>query len=438
MLAQKNFNLTELIERSKKWDKRSPFLPQHELSMMDDLTDNDIVMRQINCAYILRRNLALRLQRRTQSKCSFNFDYYGDQNWWMRYKVPMRVIFFVFPIIDVVQGSVLRLLLMVVGPLSNWNLVIQMQKKLQAFNKTRVYFEKLMEPVAVSQAESDGYPASYVDFHLYKLALSIKFSSKATQLVIDFVLGTSLLLFVCFFPAFIFDKIDQAGSFMHLDSLQQNILWIQGQPAGFKPNDNLGTFLGNIILSIISKWHIVTSSLQDVRIAIVIIVASFSALGLSVVLAAANDVLFLASIWLMAIYSVFAAMYRAMMSMMGTLIRLFRGFKFNVLRGRNDANNFSVSELFLGVLITTISLFLLPTVAIFYYYAFVTIIFQIMALQLLLIVLQTLVTDFPYYLVCLAVAEPFFLPNSIRMKVNCRDRGIQIVSLPLDKGSLFA
>lgn len=80
--------------------------------------------------------------------------------------------------------------------------------------------------------------------------------------------------------------------------------------------------------------------------------------------------LFLCSTWLVAIYSVFASMYKYSLSMMMTLTRLFSGTKFNVLRQRNDANNFSVSELFMGVLIITLGIFLLPTVAIFYYYAF--------------------------------------------------------------------
>mmetsp|Transcript_5651 Transcript_5651/g.7564 ORF Transcript_5651/g.7564 Transcript_5651/m.7564 type:complete len:95 (-) Transcript_5651:1531-1815(-) len=45
LIAQKQINISDLIERVKSWDKKSPILPQHELSMTDDLTDNDIVIR---------------------------------------------------------------------------------------------------------------------------------------------------------------------------------------------------------------------------------------------------------------------------------------------------------------------------------------------------------------------------------------------------------
>lgn len=57
LIAHKGVSLNELIDRSKTWDKKEPILPRHELSMTDDLTDNEILVRQINCAHILKRNL---------------------------------------------------------------------------------------------------------------------------------------------------------------------------------------------------------------------------------------------------------------------------------------------------------------------------------------------------------------------------------------------
>jgi len=68
-------------------------------------------------------------------------------------------------------------------------------------------------------------------------------------------------------------------------------------------------------------------------------------------------------------------------------MRLFRGRKFNTIRGRDDSNSFNVAEMYLGVMVVSISLFLLPTLAIFYYYAFISIIISVMILQLLLVFL---------------------------------------------------
>ena len=74
--------------------------------------------------------------------------------------------------------------------------------------------------------------------------------------------------------------------------------------------------------------------------------------------------------------------------------------------------------MYLGVLIVTISLFLLPTIASFYYYAFISIILSVMILQLFLILLQILLTDFPYYLLVLAFWYPYLLPNRVRIEVK--------------------
>ena len=236
--------------------------------------------------------------------------------------------------------------------------------------------------------------------------------------MVDFVLGVLILFIVCYFPAVFFEMTNKAGSFLHLEEMKQRIYWLLGFPAGFKPNENLGIFLGNFVLNIIRHWEYITTFLSHIRIAIVLVISIFGSLGCSVQLAAANDVLLLCSIWLVVIYNLFATMYKYTLDMMITLLRLFRGKKFNVLRNRNDANNYLVSELFLGVLIITLGIFLLPTVAIFYYYAFVMIILNVLALQLILIVSQTLVTDFPYYALALSIKMPYFLPNSIRMKVD--------------------
>lgn len=61
-------------------------------------------------------------------------------------------------------------------------------------------------------------------------------------------------------------------------------------------------------------------------------------------------------------------------------MRLFRGRKFNMIRGRDDSNQFNVAEMYLGVMVVAISVLLLPTLAMFYYYAFISIIISVMIL----------------------------------------------------------
>jgi len=47
-------------------------------------------------------------------------------------------------------------------------------------------------------------------------------------------------LFVAYF--------NNAGKILHLEQLEEKIKWLIGKPAGFKPNQNLALFIGNILL----------------------------------------------------------------------------------------------------------------------------------------------------------------------------------------------
>lgn len=130
-----------------------------------------------------------------------------------------------------------------------------------------------------------------------------------------------------------------------------------------------------------------TSALTKIKLLIVFYIASVGVLGFSVQMAATNDILFFCSFGLFCVYSVFAFIYKHTLKMLSTLLKLFRGRKYNIIRKRDDSASFEISELYLGVLIVTLIIFLLPTVAIFYYYCFISIIISVMILQLILIVL---------------------------------------------------
>lgn len=66
--------------------------------------------------------------------------------------------------------------------------------------------------------------------------------------------------------------------------------------------------------------------------------------------------------------------------MLRTSFYLFRGRKFNTIRGRADSASFNVTEMYLGVMLVSFVIFLLPTVSIFYYYAFISIIVTVIAI----------------------------------------------------------
>ena len=51
----------DLIEKCSTWDKIKPIFDRNELVMVDDLTDNDIVVRQINASTTLKMILDKRI-----------------------------------------------------------------------------------------------------------------------------------------------------------------------------------------------------------------------------------------------------------------------------------------------------------------------------------------------------------------------------------------
>ena len=49
--------LYSLIDKSRDWDGKSAYISENELFMSQDLTENEIVIRQINCSKIVDRLL---------------------------------------------------------------------------------------------------------------------------------------------------------------------------------------------------------------------------------------------------------------------------------------------------------------------------------------------------------------------------------------------
>ena len=54
-LSLTSMSFDVLLEKSKDWDKENPLVESSELSRSHDLTDNDVIIRQINCSSILAR-----------------------------------------------------------------------------------------------------------------------------------------------------------------------------------------------------------------------------------------------------------------------------------------------------------------------------------------------------------------------------------------------
>jgi phosphatidylinositol glycan class Q protein len=172
-----------------------------------------------------------------------------------------------------------------------------------------------------------------------------------------------------------------------------------GLPGGFKPNPNLSEFIGNAILDLIYIWNYMTTAFIQVQNIIIRNCAFFGMIGQTIQIALIHDALFLCSSHIFILYTAVAWIYNYIGKMFKTLINLFNGKKFNVMRNRVDSNNFSLLEFYLGVLIVALIIFLLPTLAMFYFLAFIKLVISVLFLQICLLIAQVVLVNFPFHLI---------------------------------------
>uniref|UniRef100_A0A8C4R5D0 Phosphatidylinositol glycan anchor biosynthesis, class Q n=1 Tax=Eptatretus burgeri TaxID=7764 RepID=A0A8C4R5D0_EPTBU len=148
--------------------------------------------------------------------------------------------------------------------------------------------------------------------------------------------------------------------------LQELLQWLMGAPAGLKLNSTLACTLGRFFLYHIHLWLSYVSMLVPYVGPVLWYGGLLATLGVSLLLSMLIDITSLLTVHVYCFYVYAARLYRLQVCGLSSLWRLFRGKKWNVLRHRVDSCQYDVDQLFLGTLLFTILLFLLPTTALFY------------------------------------------------------------------------
>ncbi|KAF6019395.1 PIGQ [Bugula neritina] len=184
--------------------------------------------------------------------------------------------------------------------------------------------------------------------------------------VINILLGTVLLtLFLLYGSAF------SSGLFQYTEWVVIKMIWLlewlMDVPAGLKLNGKLTVFLGRFFMYHIWLWSEylkIAGSYFD-RVLMVIGILGLPG-GLSLQLALLQDTMnvYFLHIYCFHIYT--ARLYRLVHSSVLSLWRLFRGLKWNTLRERVDHASYDSTQLFIGTLLFSILLFILPTVLLYY------------------------------------------------------------------------
>ncbi|XP_039333929.1 phosphatidylinositol N-acetylglucosaminyltransferase subunit Q isoform X1 [Saimiri boliviensis] len=222
------------------------------------------------------------------------------------------------------------------------------------------------------------------------------------------------------------------------EELQHLLQWLMGAPAGLKMNRALDQVLGRFFLYHIHLWisyiHLMSPFVEH----ILWHVGLSACLGLTVALSLLSDIVALLTFHIYCFYVYGARLYRLKIHGLSSLWRLFRGKKWNALRRRVDSCSYDLDQLFIGTLLFTILLFLLPTTAL-YYLVFTLLRLLMVTVQGLIHLLVDLINSLPLYSLGLRLCRPYRLAAGVKFRVLEHEAGrplrllMQINPLPYSR-----
>ncbi|KAF7993077.1 hypothetical protein HCN44_005858 [Aphidius gifuensis] len=151
-----------------------------------------------------------------------------------------------------------------------------------------------------------------------------------------------------------------------LDNTESLVVWLMGAPAGLKLNLSFNKMLGKFFLYHIHLWWTFLEFIQPVMDFTFDVLLLFGRLGITFQISIAADFFAIVSFHTYCIYVYSARLFNIQIRGLTALFRLFLGKKKNPLRERVDSCSYQADQLFVGTLMFTILLFLMPTTWVYY------------------------------------------------------------------------
>lgn len=207
-----------------------------------------------------------------------------------------------------------------------------------------------------------------------------------------------------------------------IDEFYEIISWISyHHPAGFKLNNELGKFMGDLFLWTLKMWETIISRIDNDEY-IVMAINILCHMGISFMIAMTIDCMNFLTLHVKWFYQISARIYQKQIEIIKSLLQLFRGKKYNVLRNRVDnlnnyskPNEFEIDHLLLGTIIFMILILLLPTVFAIYLTFFV-IRFSFLLLQNFFENLMIIINFLPMFVIVLKLKNSNRLQGGINFE----------------------
>uniref|UniRef100_A0A8B9JKE5 Phosphatidylinositol glycan anchor biosynthesis class Q n=1 Tax=Astyanax mexicanus TaxID=7994 RepID=A0A8B9JKE5_ASTMX len=204
--------------------------------------------------------------------------------------------------------------------------------------------------------------------------------------------------------------------------LQELLEWLMGAPAGLKMNRALDQVLGRFFLYHIHLWISYIRLMSPFIEMILWYVGLTACLGLTFALSVLSDIVALLTFHIYCFYVYGARLYYLKIYGLSSLWRLFRGKKWNVLRQRVDSCSYDLDQLFIGTLLFTILLFLLPTTAL-YYLVFTLLRLVVVMFQGLIHLSVDFINSFPLFAMGLRLCRPYRVAEGVKFQVLSEEPG---------------
>ncbi|KAL7069047.1 N-acetylglucosaminyl transferase component family protein [Cryptosporidium serpentis] len=228
-------------------------------------------------------------------------------------------------------------------------------------------------------------------------AIKILLYSTITSIIVDHIFGILLIYVINSFSMQIFQFMIKIYYYLYNDAIYLQFNWLTSL-SELKLNKDLSSFLINLLLEAFQLWRDITNYIfSDIEL-----ISSFlkvlSALGgFSIAISFVWDVFNIYTFILYYIYVIFSKLHYINIRAISTFYHLFRGRKWNILRNRVDSTINDTEQLLFGTILFTISIFLYPTVAIFYV-NFLFIWVPVFLVNILFYIIIYIASHFPYFL----------------------------------------
>ncbi|XP_069122855.1 phosphatidylinositol N-acetylglucosaminyltransferase subunit Q-like [Argopecten irradians] len=260
-----------------------------------------------------------------------------------------------------------------------------------------------------------------------------------TRQVIDTVLGVAVMYFLMKnnFSDTVAASVS-AWADHTADNLSLLLEWLMGVPAGLKLNSQLTQYLGHFFLYHIFLWKGYLYLLKPVLGGVLWYMLCVGVFGVTAQLCMLQDIVSMMTLHVYCFYVYAARLYRLQVYTLSALWRLFRGKKWNTLRQRTDSSSFDVDQLFVGTLLFTILLFMLPT-TLLYYTVFTLLRLLTLLVHGLLTNIVHFLNHFPVHTVCLWLISPKSVTDNIVFNAMPSDKenGDCVFSMQVTLPSFF-